>query len=139
MARIDQERFYVHVGRAGEAWVGLIQTLHIKLPTLPLLVLSGLEDAQAIPRISWAGANGCIAKESDPDVLLEAVRLVAAGIRFIDPALIHAVFFGETGSSHVPEDGLSTRERQVLRSIASGYSLSDIARSFSKCQDDQYA
>ncbi|KIP17340.1 sigma-70, region 4 family protein [Burkholderia sp. MSHR3999] len=112
-------------------WIDLIQKLHVELPTLPLLVLVALDDAPAIPRISRSSAKGCVARESEPTVLLEAVRLVAAGERFIDPALIDAVFFGETVTSRSLEDGLSKRERQVLQFIASGYSLSDIARSLS--------
>ncbi len=109
----------------------LIRRLHMNIPTLPLLVLAALEDAPTVPRIFRAGANGCIARESESTVLLEATRLVAKGGRFIDPAMVAAVFFGEAGASRASESGLTKRERQVLQLITSGCRLSDIARSLS--------
>ncbi|VWB16445.1 response regulator protein [Burkholderia latens] len=112
-------------------WIDLIQKLRAETPALPLLVLTALDAAPEAPQVSRSGASGCISRESEPAVLFEAVRQVAAGGRFIDPALIDAVFFGDSGTNRVAEDGLSKRERQVLQLIASGYSVTDIARSLS--------
>jgi DNA-binding NarL/FixJ family response regulator len=61
-----------------------------------------------------AGAAGYVRKDAEPELLLQAVRSVAAGKPFIDPAVA-----GQAMTSAVPAE-LSQREIEVLREVASG-------------------
>ncbi|HEX8335979.1 MAG TPA: response regulator transcription factor [Pyrinomonadaceae bacterium] len=76
-----------------------------------------------------AGAAGYVLKQSDPSVLLQAVRAVAAGGDYLDPAIagkaISGFFSRREGS--VGEVYLSDRETEVLRLIALGYSNKEVA------------
>ena len=76
-----------------------------------------------------AGAAGYVLKQSDPAVLLQAVRAVAAGGEYLDPAITSQALSGYFGrrTGSVGEVHLSDRESEVLRLIALGYSNKEIA------------
>ncbi|WP_017777291.1 LuxR C-terminal-related transcriptional regulator [Paraburkholderia kururiensis] len=111
--------------------IGMIDWLNAERPALPLLVLTGVAEASAVPYMLRMGACGCVARESATTVLIEAIREIAAGRRFVDPAIVNALLFGDAISEELPEGLLSRREYQVLKLIAAGRTISDIARSFS--------
>lgn len=93
-----------------------------------VLVLSMQDEAQFAARALKAGASGYVTKDSPPEILLAAIRKVAAGGRFIDPSLVDEMVF-DVGLSDAkaPHLLLSDREDQVLRMIVSGASLNTIA------------
>lgn len=92
---------------------------------LPIFVLT-MHNHLAIARAALqAGASGYIAKDNDPDVLLQALRHVAAGGRFVEPRLAEALLF-EPRPKTVPL--LTARESEVLHRLAAGQSNSEIAR-----------
>ena len=105
----------------------LLKVLQTEVPTLPVLILSMHNEGQIVQRALKAGSQGYITKDSEPEVLLAGVRRVAAGGKFIDPALVESVVFtsGETDSH--PKAVLSEREYQILQMIVSGKPLGDIA------------
>lgn len=112
----------------GLSGVTLIRSLRDAGITLPILVLSMHNEGQIIDRALRAGANGYVTKGSEPEVLLDGIRLVAGGRRFVDPALQtrpHAAAHAEPGTA--PHLALSDRESQVLAGIAAGQALGDIA------------
>jgi DNA-binding NarL/FixJ family response regulator len=111
----------------GTSGVDLICRLHEDKPVLPILVLSMHNEGQIVARALRAGAAGYVTKDSEPEILLAAVRKVAAGGRYIDPALVENMIFNVGGSSELPHDSLSERELQVLKMIASGGPLGEIA------------
>jgi len=74
------------------------------------------------------GASGFLCKKSDSDELLVAVKKVLAGGRYVTPALaetLAAALAGETPA--VPHETLSNRELEVLRKIANGQTVKEIA------------
>jgi DNA-binding NarL/FixJ family response regulator len=77
-----------------------------------------------------AGASGYVTKDSDPEVLLAAIRKLVTGGRFIDPTLVDAVIFQRHSSDVPPHEILSDREFEVLRLLASGRSINAIAEDF---------
>ncbi|KAB2968701.1 response regulator transcription factor [Zoogloea sp.] len=112
----------------GLSGVALIRSLRDSGITLPILVLSMHNEGQIVDRAIKAGANGYVTKGSEPEVLLDGIRQVAAGRRFIDPVL-HARPCAEArpGLAAAPHLTLSERERQVLEGITAGEALGDIA------------
>lgn len=112
----------------GLSGVALIRSLRDGGITLPILVLSMHNEGQIVDRALRAGANGYVTKGSEPEVLLDGIRLVAGGRRFVDPALQtrpHPAAHAEPGTA--PHLALSEREGQVLAGIAAGQALGDIA------------
>jgi DNA-binding NarL/FixJ family response regulator len=106
----------------------LIARIRSQYPELPVLVLSMHNEPQIAVRALKAGANGYLTKDGDPDTLLAAVRRVAGGGRFIDPSLAESMAFASDGQSdRLRHENLSDRELQVLRQLARGISVNDIA------------
>lgn len=111
----------------GLCGAGLIDRIRHDHPDLPVMVLSMHVEAPIVARVLRAGACGYASKDCDPAALVGAVRRVAEGGRFIDPALVDSVVF-QLDRPDVPlHDLLSPREREVLERIASGQALGEIA------------
>lgn len=115
----------------GISGIDLIRRVRADQPSLPVLVLSIHNEAQVASRALRAGAAGYLTKDSDPDILLTAIRKLAAGGRFIDPKLVDAMVFQRDGIDVPPHEVLSDREFQVLQMIAEGNSINEIADSCS--------
>lgn len=94
---------------------------------LLLLDMSMHNEGQIVARALRAGASGYVTKDSEPEVLLAAIRKVAHGGRFIDPALVDLMVFDRGPSRPLAHEALSERERQVLEGIAAGLPLGEIA------------
>ncbi|HJV93799.1 MAG TPA: response regulator transcription factor [Azonexus sp.] len=120
------ELLLVDMTMPGLSGVDLIRRVKAEWPHLPVLVLSMLNEAQIASRALRAGAAGYVTKDCEPEILLAAIRKVAAGGRFIDPSLVDAIVF-ETGTPDAPpHEILSNREFQVLQLLAGGRSLNEI-------------
>ncbi|WP_250866462.1 response regulator transcription factor [Caballeronia sp. INSB1] len=111
----------------GISGVDLIRRVRAEQPTLPVLVLSIHDEAQVASRALRAGATGYLTKDSDPEVLLAAIRKLADGGRFIDPKLVDAMVFESHRGDVPPHEVLSDREFQVLQMLALGKSINEIA------------
>jgi DNA-binding NarL/FixJ family response regulator len=106
----------------------LITRVRARHPTLPVLVLSMHEEPQIAQRALKAGANGYLTKDQDPQTLLAAVRKVAGGGRFIDPLLAERMAFEVSGvTRRASHDALTNRELEVMRLLAQGLRVADIA------------
>jgi two-component system, NarL family, response regulator NreC len=100
-----------------------------------VLALTMLEDERYFCQVIQAGACGFIVKGVLPGELLSAVRAVAAGRAYLHPSLVRSLaddYLGRKGLSVSGEamvgDGLTNRERQVLRRIAQGQTGKQIAK-----------
>lgn len=111
----------------GLSGVELIRRVHQEKPALPILVLSMHNEAQVVARAVKAGASGYVTKDSEPEILLLAIRKVAAGGKYIDPALVDTMVFDGRDRDSLPHDRLSEREVQILKMITAGNALGDIA------------
>lgn len=100
-------------------------------PDLPVLVLSMHADDEYALRALRNGASGYVTKESAPEELIDAIRRVTHGGRYISPALAEKVAFAVAAPATTlkPHQTLSEREFEVLRLIAAGKSLKEIAAS----------
>lgn len=113
----------------GMSGVDLVRTVRGINPALPILVLSMHNEGPVVSRALRAGASGYVTKDSDPGVLLSAIRKVAGGGRFIDPSLVDAIVFDLSDSDRAPHENLSERESQVLQMIIGGQSIAEIGAS----------
>jgi len=106
----------------------ILKQLKSERPKLPVLVLSMHSEDQYAVRALKAGASGYLTKDSAPDELVKAIRKVVSGGRYVGSCLAERLAF-EIGadSSKLPHETLSDREFQVLRLIASGKSVTEIA------------
>lgn len=113
---------------------GLEATQRIKeaLPQIQVLVLTMHEDERYFFQILQAGASGYVVKGASPADLLSAVRAVARGQAYLYPSVAKQLLDDylkrvESGEEQDSYDGLSDREREVLRLIAEGKTSRAIA------------
>jgi two-component system invasion response regulator UvrY len=92
-----------------------------------LLALSAHDDSIHARRALNQGALGFLSKRTAPETLLEAVRTVAAGRRYIDPQLAQTIALGEIGGAGSPIEQLSGREFEVFLRLANGEDVQRIA------------
>jgi DNA-binding NarL/FixJ family response regulator len=106
----------------------ILKQLRSERPKLPVLVLSMHSEDQYAVRVLKAGASGYLTKDSAPDELVKAIRKVVSGGRYVSSFLAEKLAFEiGTDSSRLPHETLSDREFQVLRLIAGGKSVTEIA------------
>ncbi|MGH6635741.1 MAG: response regulator [Gammaproteobacteria bacterium] len=98
-------------------------------PKLPVLVLSMYSDVQfAVPALK-AGASGYLTKERAPKELVNAVKKILAGGKYISEQLAKKLAFDLIdGAGKLPHELLSQREFRVMRLIASGRAVTEIAQ-----------
>jgi len=112
----------------GVVGTSLISQLKVEFPHLPVLVFSMHNDAQVASRAIKAGASGFIAKDSDPEVLLDAIRRVAGGGKYIEQSLAEQLAFDAMlPSQRAPHAMLSSREFEVFSLLVMGRRVNDIA------------
>ena len=112
----------------GVSGVNLISRIRAQEGAPPILVLSMHNELQIARRALSAGASGYLTKDSRPDILIAAIRKVAAGGRFIDPGLAEQMVFDADGAGQrLPHELLSDREFNILRLLVRGMSVNDIA------------
>ena len=107
------------------------ELLREQCPGVRVVALTRHTDKAYMQQLLQAGAAGYVLKLSDPAVLFQAIRAVAEGGAFLDPAItgkaLSGYFGWKAGGRSVAEVHLSDRESEVLRLIALGYSNKEIA------------
>lgn len=102
-------------------------------PGLPILVLSMHSEEQYAIRVLKAGASGYLIKLTAPEELVLAIRKALAGGKYVSASLAEKLAFHLDRASQGPlHESLSDREFQVLVLIASGKTVSQIARELSR-------
>lgn len=105
----------------------LIARIHGHYPKLPILVLSMHNEPQIAQRALRAGASGYLTKDHNAETLLAAINKVANGGRYLDPRIAEHLAFANAEQRENGLDNLSDREFQVLRLLAEGLSVNQIA------------
>jgi two-component system invasion response regulator UvrY len=120
------------ISMPGYSGLDILKELKYERPKLPVLVLSMYSEDQFAMRVLKAGASGYLTKDSASDELVKAVRKVASGGKYVSPFLAEKLAF-EIGSdaNKLPHETLSDREFQVLRMIATGKAVGEIAAELS--------
>jgi DNA-binding NarL/FixJ family response regulator len=116
-------------GGNGIELIGEIRRLR---PETRVLILTVHPEDQYAVRSIRAGAAGFMNKESAPENLTGAIRKIASGGRYVSPALaetLASVLAGEAGDE--PHRRLSDREFEILKLLASGKTVSEVAAQLS--------
>jgi len=112
----------------GRSGLDILNDLKVVRPQLPILVLSMHSEDQYAKRVLKAGARGYLKKETAPEELIQAVRKLLAGSRYVSPALAEQFARDLHESADRPvHETLSAREFEILVMIGSGKTVSQIA------------
>lgn len=113
----------------GKSGIETIPDLLEDAPDVKVLILSMEDDPHYVREAFAAGASGYILKEAADTDLVTAVREIAAGGRYVQPALGARMVSAEAEErKRADADPLSDREREVLRMLALGHTNQEIAR-----------
>ena len=131
VAKVQSERWdlvILDLSMPGRSGLDVLRDIRGMQPKLPILVLSMHPEDQYGKRILKAGASGYMNKESAPEELIRAIRKVLAGGRYVSPALAERLVMDLNEDVTRPvHEALSDREFEVLRMIASGKTVTQIA------------
>lgn len=132
LTQLDAENWdlvILDITMPGRSGVDVLRNLKALRPKLPVLVLSMHPEDQYGKRVLKAGASGYMNKESAPEELIKAVRKLLSGGRYVSPTLAEtlAVDLGRDDDTPAHER-LSDREFEVLRKMASGKTVGQIAQ-----------
>jgi DNA-binding NarL/FixJ family response regulator len=99
-------------------------------PSLPVIILSMHPEDQYAVRMFKAGADAYLTKATAPEELVEAVKKVLAGGQYVNKSLgEQLVRLVHQPTDRIPHELLSDREYEVMRLLASGKTVSEIAES----------
>lgn len=108
--------------------VEVLKQLRSEEIKIPVLILSVYSEEQWAVRVLKSGAAGYLTKETAADELIEAIRVAAAGRRYIGASLAERLAdYLDPDPGKIPHEKLSDREFTVFRLIASGKATRDIA------------
>jgi two-component system invasion response regulator UvrY len=128
----EYDMVLLDISMPGMTGLEVLKQLKNDRPRLPVLVLSMHPEEQYAVRALRAGASGYLTKESAPDELITAIRKISQGRKYITSSLAERLAFEVEADSEKPlHDVLSDREYQVLRMIASGSTIKQIATELS--------
>jgi DNA-binding NarL/FixJ family response regulator len=105
----------------------VLRQLKSEFPKLPVLILSVHPEDQYAVRVIKMGASGYLTKDSATSALVQAIRLVVAGRKYISPSLAERLAAELASSDRPPHQRLSNREYEILCLIASGKTRKEIA------------
>lgn len=124
----DWDVVILDVTMPGRSGLEALREIRKNKPRLPVLVLSMHPEDQFAMRVLKSGASGYMTKESAPAELVGAVKKVTNGGRYISATLAEKMAaYLDTDFQRPPHERLSNREFLVLRLIASGKTVSQIA------------
>ncbi len=124
----DYDVVLLDISMPGRSGLDILKQLKNERPKLAVLVLSMYSEEQYAIRALRAGASGYMTKESAPDDLIEAIRKVSTGRKYISPTVAEKLAVSLEANDERPAHGnLSDREYQVMCMIASGKTIKTIA------------
>lgn len=116
----------------GRSGLDALQQIKLSFPQLPVLILSIHPEEQYALRALKSGASGYLSKDTAPDELVKAVQKVLLGKKYISQSIAEKLadnFSSDTTLN--PHESLSDREFDVMKLLANGKSVSEIAEMLS--------
>ena len=127
MEKSEVDVVLLDISMPGRNGIEVLKQLKAERPRASVLILSMYSEEQYAMRALRAGASGYLTKESAPDELIEAIRRVSKGRKYISPSVAEKLAVNlEPGTEKPPHEILSDREYQVMCMIASGKTVKEI-------------
>jgi DNA-binding NarL/FixJ family response regulator len=126
--RLDPHIVVMDITLPGAGGIEVMRRMLALKPGTRVLMFSMHEEAIFAKRALQAGASGYVTKSSAPDVLVQAVHAVAAGRKFLGADIAQNLALRQVVADPEAADGLSAREFEVLRLLATGQSVTEIAQ-----------
>jgi two-component system invasion response regulator UvrY len=117
------------ISMPGPGFLQVLESLRSEHPTVAVLVLSMHPEDQYAVRALRSGAAGYLTKDHSPEQLVEAIRKVHRGGRYVSPTLAErlAADLATAGNRQVRHELLSHREYEVLCLLGSGRTVKEIS------------
>lgn len=116
------------ISMPGRGGLEVLKEVRRERPALPILVFSMYAEDQYAERVLRAGGSGYVTKDCGVDELVRAIRKVCVGGKYVSPQLAEKLAFDLEGhSDKAPHETLSDREYEVMRRIALGKTVKEIA------------
>jgi two-component system, NarL family, invasion response regulator UvrY len=124
-AQLRPDVIVLDIALPGVSGIEILRRILSRRSDACVLMFSMYQDGIYATRALQSGARGYVSKASAPDLLIEAVRCVASGQRYVSPDVEAAMSKQKSRTSQLA-DALSTRELEVLRLLAQGLRLDEI-------------
>jgi two-component system invasion response regulator UvrY len=131
LAKKKWDVLLLDINMPGRSGLEVLRETRQNYPKLPVLVLSSTPEDQMGLRVLKAGASGYLNKQTALEDLVQAVRKVMAGGKYISARLAEKLATEVGRSEKAPHEQLSDREFQVMQMLSSGQSLKEIAAELS--------
>jgi two-component system invasion response regulator UvrY len=125
-AQLQPDVIVLDIALPGVSGIEILRRLIARRPHARVLMFSMYQDGIYATHAMNAGAFGYLSKASAPDLLVSAVRTVAAGSRYISPD-VQLAMTTQSATARQLANALSIRELEVLRLLAQGYGVDVIA------------
>lgn len=125
VARLQPDIVLMDVRLPGIDGISTVKRIHAVAPSVQFVVFSAYGDKRLLTDAIAAGARGYVMKGAPPEDLLRAIRTVADGKPFIDPALSPALLMSDAGVAGGA--ALTEREREIVQLLAEGFHTEVIA------------
>lgn len=125
----DFDVVLLDISMPGRSGLDILKELKSEKPELSVLILSMHPEEQYAVRVLKAGASGYLTKESAPDELIAAIKKASIGRKYVSSSLAEKLaLYLEIDDERPLHETLSDREYEVMCMIASGKTITEIAR-----------
>ena len=131
LRKTDFDVIVLDIFMPGRSGLEVLDDVRRNYPSTKVLVLSSAPEEQLGLRVLQGGASGYLNKQAAPDELINAMRKVLSGGRYVSPALAERLAAEAGRLRQSPHERLSDREFQVMRLLIHGKSLKEIATELS--------
>jgi DNA-binding NarL/FixJ family response regulator len=131
IARERPDVAVIDIGLPGMDGIALTQRVRAELPSTHVVIVTMIDLQEEVLAALAAGADAYCLKNSDPERIVDAVRIAAGGGAYFDPQIAHVVLarFSPNAAEASTHSPLTPRETEILRLIADGHANSEIAAS----------
>lgn len=115
----------------GIGGIEAIKRIHAREEKIKILVFSMHEEVIFVEQSLQAGASGYITKSTDPQLLVDAIKRLSRGEKYIDPELAQRLAIEKSRGQDSPLSDFSTREFEIFCMLAEGLNTSEVAKRLS--------
>ncbi len=129
---VELDILVMDLSMPGQSGIDALAMIRAKAPDVGILILSGYPEEHYAVNLIRQGASGYLNKECDPSEIVDAIRVISLGKRYITPAVAELLAQQLNRPNDVAShEQLSEREFQVFLKLAKGETAGDIAKALS--------